>query len=174
MTVKSDTLLSAWGFFFVAHALAIQKIEKELSSNAPLSLHEYDVLLTLDRSPEKKLRYSELTDRSIFTKSGITRIMKRLSDRGFIDRQKCGSDGRGVFAALTAKGGKALKETWAIYSKEVLTILDPALTQSEGRELEIILGKIITELNSCSLVHIGPKDPRKYLLSREKGHAEIS
>ncbi|MCB0335022.1 MAG: hypothetical protein KDD62_01910, partial [Bdellovibrionales bacterium] len=77
MSLKSESLLAAWGSFFVAHALSIQKIEQALSERAPLSLHEYDVLLTIDRSPEKKLRYSELASASIFTKSGITRILKR-------------------------------------------------------------------------------------------------
>jgi DNA-binding MarR family transcriptional regulator len=157
MTTKSESLLSAWSAFFVAHALAVQKIEKSLLAHAPLSLYEYDVLLTIDRSPEKKLRYSELASRSLFTKSGITRIMKRLEERGFIDRRKCESDGRGVFAELNKSGGKALKDTWTIYSKGILEIFDPALTQAEAKALESILGKIIDEVNGSALVNIGSK-----------------
>ena len=157
MTVKSDTLLSAWGAFFVTHALSIQKIEKALSGTAPLSLHEYDVLLTLDRSHDKKLRYSELTDKSIFTKSGITRIMKRLVERGFIDRERCKSDGRGVYAILNKQGAAALKDTWAVYSREILTILDPALTQSEAKTFETLLGKILDQVADPELIRIGAK-----------------
>lgn len=157
MPLKSDTLLSAWGAFFVAHALSIQKIEKELSTKAPLSLHEYDVLLTIDRTPEKKLRYSELASASVFTKSGITRILKRLENRGFIDRLKCESDGRGALAQLNKEGANALKDTWALYSTEILNILDPALTHSEAKELESIMLKIIEEVKGVSLVQIGSK-----------------
>lgn len=161
MTVKSNTLLTAWATFFEAHAHSINQIEKSLSVSAPLSLHEYDVLLTLDRAPEKKLRFSDLTTKSIFTKSGITRIMKRLVDRGFIDRHKCESDGRGVFAELNKKGAKALKDTWAIYSKEILKIFEPALTQAEGKQLEMLLGKILDQVNEQTLVSIGAKTSRK-------------
>jgi DNA-binding MarR family transcriptional regulator len=158
MRVKSDTLLSAWGAFFVAHALSIQKIERELSDNAPLSLYEYDVLLTIERTPEKKIRYSDLATKSIFTKSGITRIMKRLESRGFIEREKCESDARGAFARLNKDGAKALKDTWAIYSKEILKIMEPALTQSDGIALETIMGKIIDELSGPAVIKIGRKN----------------
>lgn len=159
MSTKSETLLAAWSSFFVSHALSIQKLEKELSGRAPLSLHEYDVLLTIDRSPDKRLRYSDLASISLFTKSGITRILKRLETRGFIDRQKCESDGRGAFAKLNKLGGKALKDTWAVYSAEVLKIFEPALTQPEGKTLEHLLGKVIDELVGPSLIHIGSKKP---------------
>lgn len=157
MTVKSETLLSAWGAFFVAHALSIQKIERALAVSAPLSLHEYDVLLMLDRSPQKRLRYSEVATQSIFTKSGITRIMKRLETRGFIDRERCESDGRGVFARLTAPGARALKDTWSAYSREILKIFDPALTHAEASALEVMLGKVIDQVSGPALVHIGSR-----------------
>ncbi len=157
MAVKSDTLLSAWGAFFVAHALSIQQIEKALEAQAPLSLYEYDVLLTLDRSPERKLRYSDLASKTLFTKSGITRIMKRLETKGYIDRQQCQNDGRVVFAQLNKEGGKALKDTWAIYSKEILKIFEPALTQSEGLQIEVLLGKIIEQVKSAPLIKISGK-----------------
>lgn len=159
MSVKSDTLLSAWGAFFVAHALSIQKIEKTLAAIAPLSLHEYDILLTLDRSTDRKLRYSELVSASVFTKSGITRILKRLESRGFIDRIKCESDGRGAFACLNKSGTKALQDTWSVYSKEILAILAPALTQADAARLETMMGKVIDEVKGVSLIQIGSKKP---------------
>lgn len=143
----------------MAHALSIQKIEKALSDSAPLSLHEYDVLLTIERTPDKRIRYSELASASVFTKSGITRILKRLEERGFIDRLKCETDGRGAFARLNTKGEKALRDTWAHYSKEVLAILDPALTQAEAGQIEKAMGKIIDEIKGESLIRIGSKRP---------------
>ncbi len=157
MSPKSEDLLAAWGSFFVAHALSIQKIEKALSASAPLSLHEYDVLLTIERSPEQKIRYSALASASIFTKSGITRILKRLESRGFIDRIVCESDRRGAFAQLNAEGARAIKNTWEIYSEEILAILGPALTQTEAKDFEKTLGKIINEVRGTSLVQIGAK-----------------
>lgn len=157
MSLKSDTLLSAWASFFVAHALSVNQIEKELSARAPLSLHEYDVLLTIDRAPERKIRYSELAAVSIFTKSGITRILKRLEDRGLIDRLKCANDGRGAYAQLNKSGAVALKNTWKIYSEEILKIFEPALTGVEAGQLDQIMSKVIDEIREVPLVQIGKK-----------------
>lgn len=155
MSVKSNTLLSAWGAFFVAHALSTQRIEKTLSEKAPLSMAEYDALLTIERAPEKRMRYSEIASASVYTKSGITRILKRLEERGCIERLKCPSDGRGAFAALTPVGASALKDTWKIYSEEILAIFEPALTQSQAKELESIMSSLIDEVRGVSLVQLG-------------------
>ena len=142
----------------MAHALSIQKIEKALSAKAPLSLYEYDVLLTIERTPDNKIRYSELASKSIFTKSGITRILKRLESRGFIEREKCESDARGAFARLNKDGARALKDTWAIYSKEILKIMEPALNQTDGIALERIMGKMIDEVSAPEITKIGRKN----------------
>ena len=76
---------------------------------------------------------------------------------GLIDRQQYKRDGRVVFAQLNKEGGKALKDTWAIYSKEILKIFEPALTQSEGLQIEALLGKIIEQVKSAPLIKIGGK-----------------
>ena len=55
--------------------------------------------------------------------------------------------------------GKALEDTWEIYSKEILKILDPALTQSDASQLATIMDKIIDVVSGSSLVHIGPRTP---------------
>jgi hypothetical protein len=56
-------------------------------------------------------------------------------------------------------GGKALKDTWSIYSKEILKILDPVLTQSDASQLETSMGNVIDVVSGSSLVHIGPNTP---------------
>lgn len=154
MTSKSDTLLAAWSNFFVAHASAIQQVEQQIAGKAPLNLYEYDVLLTLSRAPDQRLRYSEITDASVFTKSGITRMMRRLESRGYVERVKCEQDARGAFALLTPKGGRALHASWELYSKAVLEIFTGAFTLPEARELERLMGKMIDQIKGVALVQI--------------------
>lgn len=144
----------------MAHALSIQRIEKALDGKAPLSLHEYDVLLTIERQSKKRIRLSELASQSIFTKSGITRIFKRLETRGFVDRVKCQSDGRGVYACLNQAGAKALADTWALYRGEIIALLDPALNITEAKEFERSLSKIIDEARSLAPVRLPKRSSR--------------
>jgi DNA-binding MarR family transcriptional regulator len=47
---------------------------------------------------------AELAERLLFTRSGVTRLVDRLERDGFVERNECPDDGRGVYAILTAKG----------------------------------------------------------------------
>ena len=161
MATKSEHLLSAWSAFFVAHALAVQKIESELSRHAPLSMHEYDTLLTISRSPEQRLRYSELTAKSVYTKSGITRITKRLETRNYIARVRCERDKRGAYAELTHEGKCALKDTWEHYSRAILEIFDPALTSDDAKTLTQTMEKLLDQLEQKPLIQIGESSGKK-------------
>jgi DNA-binding MarR family transcriptional regulator len=156
MTLKSKDLLSAWSSFFVAHAFSIQRVEEQLrEGSAPLSIHEYDTLLTVSRAPEMRIRYSGLSAASVYTKSGVTRVTKRMEEKGYIERQRCEVDKRGAYAVLTQEGKKALKDTWQLFSKAILEFFEPALTQTEAKELTRLMEKVILELKPDPLVSIG-------------------
>ena len=153
MSLKSQDIFEVWGAFFLAHALSVKRIDSELAGKASLSLEEYGIMLEISRSAGGA-RYSALATNSIFTKSGITRLAKRLEKRGLIKRVKCEEDGRGAYAEITASGQKAMQSTWQYYSKAILDLLDPCLTQTDARELKIILEKIIDRAGNTALVQI--------------------
>ena len=62
------------------------------------------MLWELIRAPGNRLRMAELAERLLFTRSGITRLVDRLERDGFVERDECAHDGRGVYAILTEKG----------------------------------------------------------------------
>lgn len=157
MTDKTEDIYEAWGVFFVTHALAVRKIEQSIAGQVPLSLEEYDVLLTIERSLGGSVRFSQLADRVVCTRSGITRMVKRLEKRGFIARAVCNHDKRGVFATLTADGKAALRDTWRSYSREVLGVFGQAINSGEVRQLRDILEKVLLKLQEPTLFAIGAK-----------------
>ena len=118
-------------------------------------MHEYDVLLTISRSPEQRIRYSQLVEQTVYTKSGISRVSKRLEQRGHLERVRCEEDRRGAYAQLTTKGKKALAETWTSYSAAILEFFEPALNQQDAKDLIRITEKLISQLKPDSLVKIG-------------------
>jgi DNA-binding MarR family transcriptional regulator len=67
------------------------------------------VLLELVRAPGNRMRMAELAERLLFTRSGITRLVDRLERDGFVERNECPHDGRGVYAILTEKGFDTLE-----------------------------------------------------------------
>jgi DNA-binding MarR family transcriptional regulator len=93
-----------WRRFVETHAAIVRRLDEDLRSQSGLTLSSYEVMLELVRAPGNRLRMAELAERLLFTRSGITRLVDRLERDGFVERNECLHDGRGVYAILTEKG----------------------------------------------------------------------
>jgi DNA-binding MarR family transcriptional regulator len=92
-----------------AHARVERRLDDDLRSRHGLSLQEYETLLHLAESPERRLRMGRLADSLLLSKSGVTRLVDRLVDDGLVERTSCTSDARGAEATLTALGLSRLR-----------------------------------------------------------------
>ena len=154
MSGKDEEILGVWSELFVGSAFAVRAVESRMAGKAPLSVDEYDVMLCISRSPDQSIRFSALAEAATYTKSGITRIMKRLQAEGFVVRKECPDDRRGSLAELTAEGRKALKDTWRHYRTAILETLSPSFTAQEAKTLRELLGRIVDEFSTPALVQI--------------------
>ena len=62
------------------------------------------MLHQLTNAPGNRERMRELASHLLFTRSGATRLIDRFEDAGYVERDDCDPDGRGVFASLTKAG----------------------------------------------------------------------
>jgi len=99
-----DPRLRAWRAFLFAQAAVIRELEEELLREEHLSLGEYDALIQLAIPAERRLRMSELAERLVISRSGVTRLVDRLEAQGLVARSQCAPDGRGAYAVLTTAG----------------------------------------------------------------------
>ena len=95
---------AAWRGLLRAHAHLVRELDAELTREHDLPLSAYDVLAQLAHAPGRRLRMSGLADSVLLTPSGLTRLVDRLCREGLLERQRCDSDARGSFAALTERG----------------------------------------------------------------------
>ncbi|HVE67133.1 MAG TPA: MarR family transcriptional regulator [Solirubrobacteraceae bacterium] len=102
--------LAAWRGFLQAHARLVRELDEELRAVHGLPLSSYDVLTTLESSPDRRLRMRELADAVLLSRSGLTRLVDRLVREGHVVREECADDARGAFAVLTDTGLAALRE----------------------------------------------------------------
>jgi DNA-binding MarR family transcriptional regulator len=98
-----DERITAFGLFIEAYAGLVARLSGQLAEHR-LSLVEFEVLIRLARSPERRLRMTELAGQVALTTSGVTRAVDRLERDRLVRRQACPSDRRGSWAVLTATG----------------------------------------------------------------------
>jgi DNA-binding MarR family transcriptional regulator len=106
-TTERDQLLSKWRELESEHARVREALEHALQRDHRLSLTEYEVLRRLGESPEGKRRIQELAEEIHLSQSALSRLVQRLEDDGFVCRNVCDHDRRGVFACVTDAGRKA-------------------------------------------------------------------
>jgi DNA-binding MarR family transcriptional regulator len=127
--------LAAWEALLRAHATLLRALDAELQAGQGLSIGDYDVLITLAKSPDRRLRMRELADRVILSRSGITRRIDRLESDGLVRREPAPDDGRSVAAVLTDAGWERLREASATH---VAGIEERFLARYSDEELQTI------------------------------------
>jgi DNA-binding MarR family transcriptional regulator len=107
---QRDQLLDRWSELESEHARVREAMEHALQREHRLSLSEYEVLRRLAEAPEGHRRIQELAEEIHLSQSALSRLVQRLEDDGFVCRNICDHDRRGVFACVTDAGRKAQKE----------------------------------------------------------------
>lgn len=69
-----------------------------------LSAVEFEVLMRLVRSPDHRLRMSDLAAQTTLSTSGVTRVVDRMERDGLLRRIACPSDRRSSHATVTEAG----------------------------------------------------------------------
>lgn len=102
---------SAWRAYLEATRVLMQRLDQQLQGDAGMSLTDYELLVTLDEAPDRRMRMSSLADATMASRSGVTRAINRLVALGWVTRQPCPDDRRGQLAELTDAGRRKLVET---------------------------------------------------------------
>jgi DNA-binding MarR family transcriptional regulator len=87
-----------------AHAAATRRLNVQLTNDHGLTINDYEVLLRLARSPDRRMRRVDLAGEVLLTPSGVTRLLDGLERAGFVERGSCDTDRRVVYAVLTDAG----------------------------------------------------------------------
>ncbi len=130
-----DPRLEAWRVFLHAHARVTRQLERELQDEESMALADYDVLVQLAMVDHHRLRMSELADRLLLSRSGVTRLVDRLERDGLVERASCESDRRGQWAGLTDAGRDRLR---AASPTHLRGVAEHFLDRIPTRELEAL------------------------------------
>jgi DNA-binding MarR family transcriptional regulator len=106
----SPQQLATWRLFLRVHAQLTRRLEFDLVQEHDLPLAWYDVLVQLQEAEGHRLRMTELADKVLISRSGLTRLVDRMVAARLIRREQASDDARGFFAVLTEEGFEKLRE----------------------------------------------------------------
>jgi DNA-binding MarR family transcriptional regulator len=135
----------AWRRFLRAHALVTRRLEGDLLAEQRMPLASYDVLVQLVEAPERRLRMSELAERVLLSRSGLTRLVDRLEREGLVRREACDEDARGLFTVLTDHGLTRLREASPVHLHGIAEHAVGRLDDDEAAALAGLLAKMIDD-----------------------------
>jgi DNA-binding MarR family transcriptional regulator len=133
--------LDAWTALLRAHATLVRQLETDLKQETGLALADFDVLAQLAIA-DGKLRMTELADRALISRSGMTRRVANLVDEGLVTRAGADADARGVVISLTDAGVERLTETGPVHARGVAKLFVARLRDDELEALRGALEKV--------------------------------
>ena len=102
--------LDLWAIMLRVTNMIHARVSEELVGRLDITLEEVELLMRLSREPGERLRMIEVSRSLLLSKSGVTRLVDRLEQRGLVERAACAEDRRVVYAKLTASGRKVFGE----------------------------------------------------------------
>lgn len=129
--VLSPLELEAWEGMLLIRRLVLERLDDELRLEQRLPLTHHDVLLKLSQAPGGQQRMSELADRVLLTKSGLTRVIDVLEKNGFVERVRSAGDARARCARLTPAGRTRLQAAHPVHVRGVRTLFLDKLSDDQ-------------------------------------------
>ncbi|MEP6648701.1 MAG: MarR family transcriptional regulator [Lapillicoccus sp.] len=136
-----DAEQQAWRAYLRGARFLEEALDRDLQAHG-LQLSEYEILSMLSESEGGRLRMSDLADLVVQSRSRLTHTAARLEKRGWVVRQSCLSDRRGVELVLTDEGWERLTETAKAHVESVRRHLLDVMTPDEFAALGTAMAKV--------------------------------
>jgi DNA-binding MarR family transcriptional regulator len=145
-TVTPSTLegaaLEAWRSYLQSHASIVRVLDAELVADHGMTTRDYEVLLYLAQADGHHLPMSALAERTMLTRSGITRLVDGLVHAGWIERVACPDDARVSYAQLTDVGYAKLREAGCTHVTSINRLFLERFSPPEIDQLAALLGRL--------------------------------
>jgi DNA-binding MarR family transcriptional regulator len=148
MSVASETsrlegaALDAWRSYLQSHAGIVRELDADLIAQHGLTVRDYEVLLYLAQAENRKLPMSALSERTMLTRSGITRLVDGLVGQGLIERVSCESDARVSYARLTDVGYTKLRDAGCTHVAGIERLFLAHFSADELEQLAGLLSRL--------------------------------
>ncbi len=137
--------LQAWRNLNLMYSQLSGLLARELAGSG-LSYPDYLVLAMLSDLPDQRVRPSEMGCLLGWEKSRVSHHVARMERRGLVGRERCPTDQRGWFIAMTETGRAAIAAAAPEHVEAVRRHAMGLLTDDEIATLDRICQKILDQL----------------------------
>jgi DNA-binding MarR family transcriptional regulator len=148
----SDDEQRAWRSLLEADRVLVDRLDRELQRDMGMSHGDYEILVRLSEAPDDRMRMSELADRALFSRSRLSHAIARLERLGWVGRESCPTDKRGMFAQLTPVGRAVLEAAAPCHVEGVRRYIFDAMTDAEVAQLEHLTTIIRSRVAAASAI----------------------
>ncbi len=139
--------MAAWRRLVAVVELLPGVLDGQLRRDAQLTHFDYHVLAMLSEAPQRVLRMTDLAARTNATLPRLSHVVRRLEERGLVERAPCPSDGRATNARLTETGWAKVRETAPGHVATVREHVVDALTPEQVTQLTAIADALLRRLD---------------------------
>lgn len=148
----------AWLALYAVATRLTSTLDAQLFRESRITLFDYHVLAMASEAPGRKLRMSELAARSNASLSRLSHVVKKLENRGWMERTPSPDDARVTTAALTGEGLEALAGLAPGHVEAVRALVFDGLDARDVEDLERLGRKILARIEPGNSI-LDPIDP---------------
>ncbi|GGD88311.1 MarR family winged helix-turn-helix transcriptional regulator [Microbacterium murale] len=132
--------LETWESLFRAQHELFMAMAADFDGTA-ITQAEYDVLLTVVRSPEMTARLRDVTSNMLISQPSVSRLVDRMVARGLIQKCPDPEDGRGALIRATEDGARAFRAVATVHGRSIAQRMSK-LDDDELRTLHALTEKL--------------------------------
>jgi DNA-binding MarR family transcriptional regulator len=152
--------LSAYFALMEVGGLLQHAVEQQLREEGGLSYIQFQILAVLGEHPEGRGRMTDVADRLVHSRSGLTYQVAQLAEAGLVAKEASPQDERSVLVALTAQGRELLGRVMAGHVEVVRRLLFSPLSGEDVTRLEDVLGRVRAHMRTVPPRSAAPRRKR--------------
>jgi DNA-binding MarR family transcriptional regulator len=125
-------------------------LERQLADEAGLSSTDFEVLVALSEASPRELRARDLVQMLSWDRSRLSHHLRRMEQRGLVERRDCPGDARGTIIVLTPPGWSVIEAAAPAHVAVVRSFVFDVLTPAEVQTFTVLAERISDQIARTS------------------------
>jgi DNA-binding MarR family transcriptional regulator len=139
--VDRAVAVNAWESLFRAQVAIMRSLAEDFPSRE-ISMNEYDVMFNLSRQPDRSIRLRDLNKHVLLTQPSVSRLVDRLTSRGYLHKHPDPEDGRGAIVELTDAGYALFRRVALDHMVSITERVGDSLSTEELEQLTALCDRL--------------------------------